>query len=127
MLDRDHKKHHALEDSNTQLQLGYQLADKGRKTTEEEEYAQENPEIMMDAQVILFCRTHAENKRWQSHEHRLETYKEYSCCDPLISMTELPPTASGGEDHSCRNLITSTTTSSRLEPKLPAILRWGKD
>ena len=45
----DHRKHHAMEDSNTQSQLGYQLADKGQETTEEEEHDQENPEIMMDA------------------------------------------------------------------------------
>ena len=46
----DHKKHHALEDSNTQPKLGYQLADEGRKATKEEKHAQENPEIVVDAQ-----------------------------------------------------------------------------
>ena len=46
----DHKKHHALEDSNTQPKPGYQLEDKGRKATKEEEHAQENPEIVVDAQ-----------------------------------------------------------------------------
>ena len=55
----DHKKHHALEDSNTQSQLGYQLADESRKARKEEEHAQDKPEIMVDAQVILFRRTHA--------------------------------------------------------------------
>ena len=44
------KKHHALEDSNTQPKLGYQLVDEGQKATEEEEHAQENPEIVVDAQ-----------------------------------------------------------------------------
>ena len=48
-----------MEDSNTQSQLGYQLADEGRKATKEEKHAQENPEIVVDAQVILFRRTHA--------------------------------------------------------------------
>ena len=46
----DHKKHRAMEDSNTQSQLGYQLVDEGQKATEEEEHAQENPEIVVDAQ-----------------------------------------------------------------------------
>ena len=56
----DHKKHHAMEDSNTQPKLGYQLADEGQKAIEEEEHAhQGKPEIMVDAQVILFRRTHA--------------------------------------------------------------------
>ena len=45
----DHKKHHALGDSNTQPKLGYQLADEGRKATKEEEHAQENPKIMVGA------------------------------------------------------------------------------
>ena len=58
----DHKKHHAMEDSNTQPQLGYQLADEGRKATKEEEHAQDKPEIMVDAHVILFRKTHAEQE-----------------------------------------------------------------
>lgn len=62
MLDRDHKKHRALENSNTQLQLGYQLADEGWKATKEEEHAQDKPEIMVDAQVILFRRTRAKTE-----------------------------------------------------------------
>ena len=37
----DHKKHRAMENTNTQSQLGYQLADEGRKTTKEEEHAQD--------------------------------------------------------------------------------------
>ena len=59
---KDHKKHCAMEDSNTQSQLGYQLVDEGRKATKEEEQAQDKPEIIMDAQVILSCRTHAEKE-----------------------------------------------------------------
>ena len=62
MLDRDHKKHRAMENSNTQLQLGYQLADEGRKATKEEEHAKDKPEIMVDAQVILFRKTHAKKE-----------------------------------------------------------------
>ena len=46
----DHKKHCAMEDSNTQPQLGYQLADEGRKASKEEENAQENPKIVVNAQ-----------------------------------------------------------------------------
>ena len=59
---KDHKKHYALDDSNTKHKLGYQLADEGRKATEEEEHAQDKPEIMVDAQVILFRRTHVEKE-----------------------------------------------------------------
>ena len=52
-----------MEDSNTWLQLGYQLVDEGRKATEEEEHAdQGKPEIMVDTQVILFRGTHAKKR-----------------------------------------------------------------
>ena len=58
----DHKKHRALEDSNTQSQLGYQLADEGRKAAKEGEHTRENPKIMVDAQEIHFRKTHAEKR-----------------------------------------------------------------
>ena len=46
---KDHKKHCEMEYTNTQPQLGYQLADGGRKATKYGEHAQENPEIMVKA------------------------------------------------------------------------------
>ena len=47
---KDHKKHCEMEYTNTQPQLGYQLADRGRNATKDGEHTEHNPEIVVNAQ-----------------------------------------------------------------------------
>ena len=82
----------ASEDTNAHLLLGYQLVDKGRKTTREKETCSGwNPEMWMHKPTTFRKPMQRRGKVWQSHGYRCETLEEYSCRDLFGSIKEHLP------------------------------------